>query len=656
METQTAGKRKRKQAPPQESESEEDQESESEEDQESESEEDQESEEEEEEEEEVAAPPKRSNKGKQTVGASGHAHVDCMVCCQGMRPSVRPPVECPACSFTACTLCCQRYLVESQAMDPRCMNPECDVAWSMDFVIDTFPRTFLANDLKKAREQMLVHVEKSLLPQSQPFAARQTNLEDLKAHQKELNQELSAAFGIYRALKDRRDDVLFRVRAIEQWQDDPGEGASQRLNDDDSNDDDDLRATQRAAALSSRNQVSVHVMGCPVEDCRGSIRGDTFQCGMCSQKVCKGCMVTMGKDTSHKCKPEDKASAKLIRKDSKPCPHCSAPIHKIEGCNDMFCTKCHVSFNWRTLQVHTRPGHNPHMFEWLQRNQTAAAAAAVQGGAAAAPAGQQARCTHAPPDPRRGRIGTVLAGLSKEIILSCIRMHNHLQEEVMAMPTMREARQFRQIGRALSTLERRSKLQHRGTVAAAVANAVYRGGDAAVATDIAEDERITEDPTGNLDVRIRFLRGEIDEERFGQLLQQRDRRIRRLSGWHEVLEVFLVGLRDLLWNLEEFQVAKPPRGTSNDRAWLVKQMEEEAFPIFEQELTTLVEFCNQGFMATAKRYGTGKNHPVVTIYGSDIKTSELPSRQSAHRHARAQRCERACLSIPSGIAGTAREN
>ena len=43
-------------------------------------------------------------------------------------------------------------------------------------------------------------------------------------------------------------------------------------------------------------------------------------------------------------------------------------IFKISGCNQMFCTQCHVAFDWRTLQIETGVVHNPHFMQWLQEN------------------------------------------------------------------------------------------------------------------------------------------------------------------------------------------------------------------------------------------------------------------------------------------------
>ena len=68
------------------------------------------------------------------------------------------------------------------------------------------------------------------------------------------------------------------------------------------------------------------------------------------------------------CDPNSVETAKLLAKDTKPCPKCASMIYKVSGCDLMFCTMCHVSFSWKTgRQIETNNNHNPHYLEFVRR-------------------------------------------------------------------------------------------------------------------------------------------------------------------------------------------------------------------------------------------------------------------------------------------------
>jgi hypothetical protein len=124
------------------------------------------------------------------------------------------------------------------------------------------------------------------------------------------------------------------------------------------------------------------VRGCPKQGCRGFLGAD-WKCSLCASHACKDCHEILGvggdggaEGAAHVCREEDVATAKLIAADSKPCPKCSAMIHKVDGCDQMFCVQCHTAFDWRTGEVETGTIHNPHFFDMMRR---------MRGGAAALP-------------------------------------------------------------------------------------------------------------------------------------------------------------------------------------------------------------------------------------------------------------------------------
>jgi hypothetical protein len=57
-------------------------------------------------------------------------------------------------------------------------------------------------------------------------------------------------------------------------------------------------------------------------------------------------------------------SAKLIKKETRNCPSCAIPIFKIEGCDQMWCTQCHIAFSWKSGMRVNGVVHNPHFYQW----------------------------------------------------------------------------------------------------------------------------------------------------------------------------------------------------------------------------------------------------------------------------------------------------
>ena len=106
---------------------------------------------------------------------------------------------------------------------------------------------------------------------------------------------------------------------------------------------------------------------CPVGSCEGYL-STSWKCGVCNTKVCPDCFEIKSKDEEHKCNKDDLASAEAIKKETRACPSCGIRIYKISGCDQMWCTGCHVAFSWRTGLKVNGVIHNPHFYAWQRDN------------------------------------------------------------------------------------------------------------------------------------------------------------------------------------------------------------------------------------------------------------------------------------------------
>jgi hypothetical protein len=209
----------------------------------------------------------------------------------------------------------------------------CKEIWGRDFLIDNLQQTYIKTNYQKHREHLLFDRERGMLPATQPYVEQQLQKEAIEKENREITIEVNKL-----EKKIHENNLLI------------------------------ARINGNQVAVERRKYVSK----CPKNDCQGFLSSQ-LKCELCTSWVCSECREIKGtdRDAEHTCNPEILESVKMLSRDTKPCPKCSTMIHKIEGCDQMFCTECHTPFSWTTLRIETGRIHNPHYFEW-QRRQTAA--------------------------------------------------------------------------------------------------------------------------------------------------------------------------------------------------------------------------------------------------------------------------------------------
>lgn len=242
----------------------------------------------------------------------------CNICCE----KVKKLVSCHFCDFEACMNCTSRFVLES--INSACMN--CKKPWNREMLTEKFGKTFMTKKYKEKREKDLFETEKSLLPETQQYATAQKELEKINVEIRELQLRL-------RNLKARRS--IYQMGGI------PG-------------------VVPEKTATAKLN------IKCPGKECRGYVDSHTMICGICNEKTCKECHEKI--EEGHTCDPNTVETVKLMKKDTKNCPKCMTGIHKIEGCDQMYCTQCHTAFSWKTGEIVIGERiHNPHYYEYMRR-------------------------------------------------------------------------------------------------------------------------------------------------------------------------------------------------------------------------------------------------------------------------------------------------
>jgi hypothetical protein len=108
----------------------------------------------------------------------------CMICMGDYNNSTRKRAECQHCHTAFCRTCLQTYLLDA-GMVPLCMSPECRLPMSDEFIEANTSTTWRLKDLKKAREQFILDLQKARLPETLPIAENIKAAERYMAHYQE---------------------------------------------------------------------------------------------------------------------------------------------------------------------------------------------------------------------------------------------------------------------------------------------------------------------------------------------------------------------------------------------------------------------------------------------------------------------------------------
>jgi hypothetical protein len=177
------------------------------------------------------------------------------------------------------------------------MKPECSKEWSRKFLRENFTAIFLSSKYREHLEEILFDQEKALMPATQPLVEEKIRKNNLKKQLREI---------------DKLIEDLYKQRRAVEHSFHYGEPA------------------EKAGAGDEKNRF---VRQCPANSCRGFL-STQWKCGICEQWTCLECHELKGhnRDCEHTCDPNSVETAKLLAKDSKPCPKCQSIIFKISGC------------------------------------------------------------------------------------------------------------------------------------------------------------------------------------------------------------------------------------------------------------------------------------------------------------------------------------
>ena len=241
----------------------------------------------------------------------------CQICIEPYTIRSRSCISCHFCQTSCCSQCTQKYLLSSNKID--CMF--CHHTWSLIDLTQLLPRSFIQGPLKKHQKNILYENEKTMFPVGLQYINIKNNIKSVVNEMKDIREKTTIL---------QFDDLVL----IKQLR---------------------LKRKRLHQLLNTKTLL----VNCPNDICDGFI--DFDYCTKCNYSMCILCYGI--KEDNHMCNPDVLANVQHINSSTKHCPSCHVPIFKTEGCNQVWCTRCHIAFDWKTLQIQDGIIHNPHYLE-----------------------------------------------------------------------------------------------------------------------------------------------------------------------------------------------------------------------------------------------------------------------------------------------------
>lgn len=431
------------------------------------------------------------------------AKESCNICCDIYNKSTREKISCCYCDYSACRTCCETYILSETI--PKCMNNVCSKEWSRKFIREKFTNVFINTKFRTHLESILFDQEKALLPATQPIIEEQIRKTNIRKEMMKIDVLIQDLYSQKRQLE----------RSLYDYQ------------------------------MTEAKVASNYVRACVADGCRGFLSSQ-WKCGICEQWTCPDCHELKGpdRDVDHICDANNVETAKLLSKDTKPCPKCQSKIFKIDGCDQMWCTQCHTAFSWKTGAIQTNI-HNPHYYEWQRKNGGIPRAAG------------DIECGNELNNHSFTRI--------TELIIS--QKHSNLMDPTSLTCDF--------------TVRYKRFTPNVYTISNYIQVTIHN-------MRVELPRFVTMYVERNQDLRIQYLSNEIDEDVFKMLVQRNDKKNRKNTEIHQVIQLSITAVTDIIFRMIDDLKNSPPN--------------EHKFDALFSEFKGIITYCNEIFKDIAFAY------------------------------------------------------
>ena len=197
-------------------------------------------------------------------------------------------IACNICDYECCKKCMKQYISTLSKDKINCMNDKCRVLFTRKTLTNLLGITYITKDFKSIVNKVRIDKQISLLSTFQEAARLEIQIEK---ESDELAKLMYIANNIRNSINSLKDTLI----------------------------------------LNDINKVKkTYIRPCSDGECNGFLNS-IYKCELCNKITCKDCLEII-KTEDHICDPDTKATADIIKKDTKHCPTCGTGIYKIDGC------------------------------------------------------------------------------------------------------------------------------------------------------------------------------------------------------------------------------------------------------------------------------------------------------------------------------------
>lgn len=265
---------------------------------------------------------------------------ECPICCE----SVSKTAVCPHCQYICCTKCWKMYI--HSKTDTQCMS--CHHILTIFDLSSMFPMTYIHGEYREYTSKILFEKHRPLIKEMEKEQQKKELQKQIGERMKHLQKELYDIKIEIQWRKLNKEDTVNSKNRKRQLQQEYEQWKAKKQN--------------VADVLKEEGCIK-----CPA--CCETIlnKSQNYFCDTCQLYTCIDCQKTTPSHGDHKCNAEDLETQKLIQEETRPCPGCETLIYKIDGCSQMWCSQCHTTFDWNTMEIEKYRFHNPHFYEYQKQ-------------------------------------------------------------------------------------------------------------------------------------------------------------------------------------------------------------------------------------------------------------------------------------------------